>query len=362
MRDPQIKAQESLQKIAEAAKQVVQFRGSRTSVRERTYAQVFEASSDSNLAAKFFSASSAEKTGSLPIDWVNNAAAATLEMRSAQVLFGVAAVRGEVSLPAGTDASEFLSRAIADADNQLAELRSGEWHKGFVGTAQVERLPNLESAFDSFRSMAQNTVSSIVENSESVVSAAFREVSKHGGELVAALQSLAQLISWGDTLTGLVSRAWEKTKSAFQFLSELTSAVQSEELNGYLKRFREVATVRKGLEWIYASEEAQARIAATRLRVGIEQSEVDKDRLEIVEIERRFVGLSKLLKSMTIGLSAIGLVAAHFSGSAALLIIPAGSALVTAATITAGMDFLGKIRLNNDFRGVLQVTASLSTP
>jgi hypothetical protein len=355
-------AEQSLVGIVEAARHVQLLANARPAAREIAFNEVLDASSGASVAARFFSVTTFEKPRDVESDWFSNAAAASLELRSAGVLTGVAAVRGEIQLPSGIDSDSFLSEAISHADIELKGLRTIDPRMHFSSITQEEvASPDLNSAIGAFRNAATSTVSAIVDNSEKVVSAAFDAIGKHGGEILSAFRSIAELTSWGDTLTGFVSRAWEKIKSALTFLKQLSDSIQSQDLHDKLAKLRDLPTVRNGLEWIYSVSQTKSAITSLALRPGITIPDIDLSKLELVRLDARFSAFSKTLKSILVGISIAGLLSAHFSGSTGLLIIPVGNALVTAVVITAGLDFLGDVQLTKNVRGVKQVAENLAT-
>jgi len=352
------RAEESLAGIAEAARNLQFFLNAKPASRELAFNKVSNAASEGNIASKYFSETKTSERSET--DWFSNTAAAALELRSARVLTAVAAVRGEIQLPSGIDAQAFLGEVISDANLELNAVRSFDSTRRFAPESnQVAASPDFGSALESFRGEAGKTVSAIVDNSERVLSTAIDAISKQGGEILGAFRSIAQLTSWGNTLTGFVSQAWEKIKSAFKFLQQLTNSVQSEDLERELTRLRELVSIRNGLESIYHIHDLERMISQLLLRPEITIPEVDRNKLEVVQLEVRFAGLSKNLKSVTAGISLTGLIIAHFSGPTGLLMIPAGNALVVAAIVTAGLDFLGEIQLTEAVRGVRQVAKSL---
>lgn len=356
------KAEESLRSIIDAAALLDRTANAGSVTREAAFGQVLDASSTANLAHRYFSAPS-DKTESVELDWNSATAAASLELRSAQVLVGVALARGEGLAPSSIKADEFLRTAITDAQTEIDRLKGDEGEKRFAATSDA--LPpsaDLDSALEEFRRITDTTVSRIVSDSERVVSVAIDAITKHGGDLLKTIQGIAEIPTWVADLEGFLLRAWEKIQSAFQFLREMVTSVPIQAVTDKVKELQAKATVRGGLEWVYDVTATRGTLASLVLRRGAVIAEVDKARNDISTLGTRFSAVSKTLQSISLTITVTGVVAAHFAGPSGLLFVPVGNGLITAVTLLAGMDFMGSLELLKDVQGVRRIVVNLAEP
>lgn len=354
-------AKASLRAITEAAEVLQASDVTDVFFREAAFKDLFIAATGGYAPAKYFESEAAQTSISYD-DWLSAATAADLEVRSAHVLVGVAAVHGELQPEPDKTANQLLQDAISDARGELDRINSRSSRANFVSSAPVvSASPSFDIALQSFRDAADATISKIVDESERVMSAVLDQIRKHATKMREALEAIMDLQAVRETFGGFLAKAWQKIQSALALLSQIVSSVRLEDLGEKIEVIRNRVTVRAGLESVYQIEKWRGYTKDLRPRSSASMEELDIDRAEISRLAEQFTRFASILRSTAVGLSVVAtMLAAHLTGPFAALLLPALNAAVASVVIVVGLDYLGELRLGSRIRGIRGIEETLA--
>jgi hypothetical protein len=331
---PSHEAQRSLRAITEAAERLL---GAQTSsIRERESALEALAEVSSGLDLAFRSFRQPVGIEPAPLDWSELVAVAALEFQSANILAAASVVAGETAPLPGVAPADLLGRAVEDAKAELSHPRTTQ---GFGGPApRGEPSPNVTDAIDSFKKAANQTIDSIVKDSERVVSSLFTEIKKKGKDILGAFDGVAAVLSDESQIVGLLKSAWGKLRSGLKFLSQILEALPVKEIREKVEFVAKALSLRHGIELLYETSETRDLIRELRLRPDLLESEIDAYRDRLTQLGKDFTRFVRTAIAISgLASSAAAIFAAHFTGPLAVLAVPATHALVAAVVLVVGI-------------------------
>ncbi len=289
-------------------------------------------------ARKGFSPSG--KTGTdreLPVDGKLTIAAADAAVAS--VLFAASTAVGERS--ASTDVAPLrLALRSADADLSRLHPQSGPT-QGFAGTS-VRRFTSVDlpEAAVTFQNQAREALNKILEVSDNAVSKIYSGLEKQKGQIVEAFAKAGELFDGTSDIAVLLSKAWEKLKSALETIRQIAASAPFQAAEQYLTELAGTVNVRKVLEGILQSGRLRSEIDGFHISTSFHVEQVDTFSSNIAVLEERFSSMVSNVRTITaIASPLLSLAVVHFSGPFAPLAVPACYSLGIVAIVLLGLDF-----------------------
>jgi len=269
---------------------------------------------------------------------LNDAAAlAATDALMGQVLIAAAEATGEVAEPAGP---EPLREAVRSARSGFTSLRPA---LGFKSAQESGfHSATVEEAVARFKKEANSALEEILTRSDEIVSGLLTKASEYKDKILEALGNASNLLEAGAGATGLIRRAWDRLRSALNFIRTITDAVPLPDLDAKLSRLLASLHPRNILEDVFRVAAVRAELENLTVKPSIQPAEIDPRTAEVAGMPGRFDSVAANIRSVTLIAAVAGsMAAAHVAGPLAPLMVPVAYALGIAALVLVGMEYAG---------------------
>lgn len=370
--------------VAEAGRMLQNFIGGERAAREAAASELSQAAdSQGRASTSYRSFMMSEATASPTADAVTrNAAAANVfasvlvDTQVASVLIAAGQNLGEAG---ATPDPTLLEEALTNLEETTRSVnaaggiqgRFGFSESGSADEANVEPSGTLEEALDRFRRQANETLSTLVSETQGVISKALETlrdnritgkvwegVSVIGRQLsdLPQFASVGRLIGQGaeilqNTVNSLVS--WVGNDALTHF---------KEKISEFLKKvLNEDDIIKKSLEWVLGVDSTKASLAAALGVGGFEQGALDDGTGSLTRLSDSYKESMGFARSVVSALSLVGagLLLIPAAGTKAALLIASANVLVLAVVILVGMDYADSGSVLRRVRGVGSIIGDL---